>query len=342
MLNYETLLSSYDDKLTLMQWLKKVEEALKDASAVSFKVNKRGDATLTFSVVFEDGSELETDPIILQQGESVQAATIRNGHLILTLTNGDELDAGDLGAVSGFSINASQHLIVTYQNGTTQDLGAIFTGDVTLAGNLTAVGIRATGTGIKTSVIQQEVESGIDVFAYEVNFNNDVSAQGTIASDTSIKTPALTSDEDEISAQKPVIEVMTGYSFVIGGHPDFTLSNIYAGVVKNANKVTFVIAGEITKNNAVVTNVTLGTFTIPYAVARKLITNSVGGSSNFVDNRKLNLFYSFSTSVDEVAYIEKNSSTTLMFAVRSANMAVSTKYYLRYEATFLLSDNLAA
>ena len=138
MLNYETLLSSYDDKLTLMQWLKKVEEALKGASAVSFKVNKRGDATLTFSVVFEDGSELETAPIILQQGESVQAATIRNGHLILTLTNGDELDAGNLGAVSGFSINASQHLIVTYQNGTTQDLGSIFSGNINIDGNFTA------------------------------------------------------------------------------------------------------------------------------------------------------------------------------------------------------------
>ena len=151
MINYETLLSSYDDKLTLMQWLKKVEEALKGASAVSFKVNKRGDATLTFSVVFEDGSELETSPIILQQGESVQGATIRNGHLILTLTNGDELDAGNLGAVSGFSIDASQHLVVTYQNGATQDLGAIFSGNVSIDGTLNANvvdGTKVTGDEI--------------------------------------------------------------------------------------------------------------------------------------------------------------------------------------------------
>ena len=183
MLNYETLLSSYDDKLTLMQWLKKVEAALKDASAVSFKVNKRGDATLTFSVVFEDGSELETGPITLQQGESVQAATITNGHLILTLTNGDELDAGDLGGVSGFSIDASQHLIVTYQSGRTQDLGAIFTGDVTLTGDLTAVGVHATGTGVKTSVISQDVSSGIDIFASVVSLNNGLEAQGTIKAD---------------------------------------------------------------------------------------------------------------------------------------------------------------
>lgn len=110
MLNYDTLLSSYDDKLTLMQWLKKVEEALKGASAVSFKVNKKGDATLTFSVVFEDGSEIESGEIVLQQGESVQAAAIRNGHLILTLTNGDELDAGQL--LNG-DLNVSGNLAVT-------------------------------------------------------------------------------------------------------------------------------------------------------------------------------------------------------------------------------------
>ena len=72
MLNYETLLSNYDDKLTLMQWLKKVEEALKDASATTFKVNKKGNATISFSIVFEDGTELESGDIVLEQGESVE------------------------------------------------------------------------------------------------------------------------------------------------------------------------------------------------------------------------------------------------------------------------------
>ena len=158
MLNYETILSSYDDKLTLMQWLKKVEDALKDASATSFDVIKTGDATLKFAITFEDGTSLVSGDIILQQGESVQAAAIRNGHLILTLTNGDELDAGDLGGVSGFSINALQHLIVTYQNGTTQDLGAIFTGDVTVSGNLTA----SSFYGVKIEGIKDE--SGHDRF----------------------------------------------------------------------------------------------------------------------------------------------------------------------------------
>ena len=138
MLNYKSILSNYDDKLTLMEWLKKVEAALQDASATSFKVNKKGNATISFSIVFADGSEIESGDIVLQQGESVESAAIVDGDLILTLTNGDEINAGNIGAVSGFSIDANSHLIVSFQDGTTQDLGNIFNGNIDVSGNLTA------------------------------------------------------------------------------------------------------------------------------------------------------------------------------------------------------------
>lgn len=140
MINYDSIISAYNDKPTLMEWLKKVEEALKGASATSFSVNKKGNATISFQINFDDGTSLESGDIVLQQGESVASAAIVNGHLVLTLTNGDELDAGDLGAVSGFSIDGSQHLIVTYQDGTTNDLGAIFNGNVNISGDLSVTG----------------------------------------------------------------------------------------------------------------------------------------------------------------------------------------------------------
>lgn len=94
MLNYETILSSYDDKMTLMQWLKKVEEALKHASATAFRVNKKGNATISFILDFEDGTTLESGDIVLQQGESVNGAYIENNHLFITLTNGQVIDSG--------------------------------------------------------------------------------------------------------------------------------------------------------------------------------------------------------------------------------------------------------
>ena len=134
MINDNTILSSFNDRPTLLEWLKKVEDALKSDTATAFHVNERGNATLTFSIDFANGTSLESEPIVLQQRESVRSATIRNGHLILTLTNGDELDAGDVKPVSRFEINDSQHLIVYYGDGTNQDLGNIYVGNVTIEG----------------------------------------------------------------------------------------------------------------------------------------------------------------------------------------------------------------
>lgn len=87
-----------------------------------------------------------------QQGVSVVSATISSGHLILTLSDGENIDAGNLKGISSFSINDSQHLIVNYQDGTSQDLGAIFNGDITISGNLTVTetidGSKVTGNEI--------------------------------------------------------------------------------------------------------------------------------------------------------------------------------------------------
>lgn len=136
MIKYETIISNFDDKTTLYNWLRKVEEALKHASATNFVVNKKGNATLSFSITFADGTTLESGDIVLQQGESVDDARIASGILQLHLTNGTWLTAGNIKPVSNFSIDANQHLIVNYQDGTSQDLGAIFNGNVVISGSL--------------------------------------------------------------------------------------------------------------------------------------------------------------------------------------------------------------
>lgn len=140
-INKETIISVFDEKLTLMQWLKTINKALEDAVLTGVEINKKGNATLSFKFTFEDGTFLETNDIVLQQGESVNGAYIQNGHLYLTLTNSQTLDAGNVKPVSNFSINASQHLIVNYADGTNQDLGAIFQGNVNISGTLNATKI---------------------------------------------------------------------------------------------------------------------------------------------------------------------------------------------------------
>ena len=138
MINYDTIISNFDDKVTLYNWLRKVEEALKNASATNFVVNKKGNATLSFSITFADGETLESGDIVLQQGESVDQARIASGVLQLHLTNGTWLTAGNIKPVSNFNIDTNQHLIVNYQDGTSQDLGAIFNGNVVISGTITA------------------------------------------------------------------------------------------------------------------------------------------------------------------------------------------------------------
>lgn len=331
MLNYETLLSSYDDKLTLMQWLKKVEEALKDASAVSFNVNKRGDATLTFSVVFEDGSELETGPITLEQGESVQAATIRNGHLILTLTNGDELDAGDLGGVSGFSINASQHLIVTLQNGTTQDLGAIFSGNVVINGNFEV-------TGLATLPYIEGDENG------NINVDGDIIvSDGSLEiGDGHVSTPILTSANNYIEAEKPVVEVMAGYSFQ--GGVDSHVNLAYLGISKNGNKLTMVFAGQILGGEdgiAANTRLQIAIVNIPYSIGAKIVPIQSG--TNYVDMKHLYIGTEYFLEAEARFYLVKSSNIVFYSAFNLKNaLEANAVRAFRYEVTFLLSDNLAA
>lgn len=138
MINYDTIISNFDDKVTLYNWLRKVEEALKNASATNFVVNKKGNATLSFSITFADGETIESGDIVLQQGESVDQARIASGILQLHLTNGTWLTAGNIKPVSNFNIDTNQHLIVNYQDDTSQDLGAIFNGNVVISGTITA------------------------------------------------------------------------------------------------------------------------------------------------------------------------------------------------------------
>lgn len=69
MINYETILSSYDDKLTLMQWLKKVEDALKNASLSSVTIEQPADNQAILTFVFADGSSIASPVLTLPRGE---------------------------------------------------------------------------------------------------------------------------------------------------------------------------------------------------------------------------------------------------------------------------------
>ena len=200
-----------------------------------------------------------------------------SGHLIVTLSNGDTIDAGLIKQVSNFTIDASQHLIVNYNDGTNTDLGAIFSGNVNIAGNFTA---------------------------------------------------------------DSIIENMSGYSATVPPNTNWTQEKIYIGVCKNGNKLTLVVAMNLTKNAGASIHPNLAQITIPSAVGEKLYPSQVGIYS-FLDNKKLQCWSAHYSCIDALGYIEKTSNTLLKMNLEDvSNFVEGTKYYVRYEATFLLSDSL--
>lgn len=97
MINYETIKSSFDDKLTLLQWLKKVEAALSASVLVSVEVLQPTETTAILTFDFEDGTSISSPSITLPRGASVVNATLdQNNNLILVLDNGRSINVGNI------------------------------------------------------------------------------------------------------------------------------------------------------------------------------------------------------------------------------------------------------
>ena len=68
MIIWESILSAFDERGTLLKWLQTVDKALKDAVLSEIKVNTISDDKITLSFVFADGNEITTPQITLPRG----------------------------------------------------------------------------------------------------------------------------------------------------------------------------------------------------------------------------------------------------------------------------------
>lgn len=86
-INKQSILSVYDDKLTLVQWLKKVEDALKNDTLKNVELLQDGDK-VAFKFVFED-SEIITDYLELQ-ANSIDTINYdsRSQEIVIVFTDG--------------------------------------------------------------------------------------------------------------------------------------------------------------------------------------------------------------------------------------------------------------
>lgn len=126
MINIETLLSSFDERGTLLKWLKAVEKALNEATLTSVDVITISTQQIQLQFNFEDGTHLTTPTITLPKGDKgdtgatgqtgetgatgvgVENVTVNaSNHLIVTLTDETEIDAGEINVTSGVVIDTS-------------------------------------------------------------------------------------------------------------------------------------------------------------------------------------------------------------------------------------------
>lgn len=142
-----------------------------------------------------------------------------------------------------------------------------------------------------------------------------------------------------------IVEDMEGYSFTKATPSNVTLTYLYAGAVKNGNKLTLCVAAQVAPNAEISSGapIALGAFKLPSDISAKIVPFTSQTLTNVVDIKAgtLNSYVTLRVNVNNVIY--KDPGDTFNFRVYpQSNVAAGATYFIRFEATFLLSDNLAA
>lgn len=84
MINYDTILSAFDDKETLLKWLQKVEKALTDSTLTSVDCVNVDDSHIKFTFNFANGSTIDTPDVYVKPGVDGKDGTDGVGFNTLT------------------------------------------------------------------------------------------------------------------------------------------------------------------------------------------------------------------------------------------------------------------
>ena len=66
MINNDSVVTAYDEHLTLVEWLQKVEVLLKNGGLKETTLNDKGNATFSLTLTFNDGSKIESNAMTLK------------------------------------------------------------------------------------------------------------------------------------------------------------------------------------------------------------------------------------------------------------------------------------
>lgn len=68
MISYDTILSAFDDRETLLKWLKKVEQTLAESTLTGVDCKNIDDSHIKFTFIFADGTKIETPNVYVKSG----------------------------------------------------------------------------------------------------------------------------------------------------------------------------------------------------------------------------------------------------------------------------------
>ena len=141
-----------------------------------------------------------------------------------------------------------------------------------------------------------------------------------------------------------VLELNDGISFTkVDSNTDKTFEYLYVSAYKIGKILKFVIVMNITLLNSI-NNSAIGRFTLPQAVRDKLIPTTVGTTENVLAIQDVLFSTNGYTSTTKPLTTFKRSDGDIGFNIYSLNsgLTTNTKYYVRAEVSFLLSDNMAS
>lgn len=183
---------------------------------------------------------------------------------------------------------------------------------------------------------------GKDVGCKSVTTTNDIAVGGALSVVGNASVGGNLPVTGNITG-KSIIENMSGYSYTANTVSNYSITTVYAGVVKNGNKLTVALAFKITKQTGGAGAISVGTFFMPAGVLNKLIPVTIGDGAVLATKQEVAL-RTYSGAVDSVScysYISKGTYG-ITYNMSLDNLVVDDEYFIRVESTFLLSNSLAS
>lgn len=129
MINYDSILSAFDGKPTLLQWLKLIKKALDESVLKDITVSQDG-ASAVFTFNFEDGTSISTPAVTLPKGNT--GAKGDKGEQGVSVTSVDEVSNEVVGGQTlttlrfNFSNGTNNEVVVHAENGKNASGGKLY------------------------------------------------------------------------------------------------------------------------------------------------------------------------------------------------------------------------